>query len=136
MTEADLELPAFPHDFSAGAIVDFWGTVREREGEAEIAGLLYEVHRAMAEHQLRVIAEEAMQRFDLKLAVIHHRIGFVPVGKASLFLRVAAAHRSEAFKAGQWVVDELKKRVPIWKKPKLRAGQRLKNQVAAAETNL
>jgi molybdopterin synthase catalytic subunit len=136
LTEVELELPVFQQDFSAGAIVDFWGTVREREGEAEITGLFYEVHRAMAEHQLRLIAEEAIERFDLKLAIIHHRIGFVPVGEASLFLRVAAAHRSEAFRAGQWVVDELKKSVPIWKEPKFTAGQRLKKRVAAAETNL
>ena len=46
---------------------------------------------------------------------LHHRIGFVGVGETSLFLKVAAAHRGAAFDASQWIVDELKKRVPIWK---------------------
>jgi molybdopterin synthase catalytic subunit len=56
----------------------------------------------------------------LKQIIIHHRIGFVRVGDASLFLRVTAQRRAAAFGASQWVVDELKRRVPIWKRPKFR----------------
>jgi len=74
----------------------------------------------MAEHQLRQIAGEAAEKFPLQLVIIHHRIGFIAVGEPSLFLRVAAPHRSEAFRASQWIVNELKKRVPIWKRPKLK----------------
>lgn len=135
LTEAELELPHGRGDFAAGAVVDFWGTVRALEGGREITGLLYEAQQAMAEHQLRVIAEEAIPRFGLKLAIVHHRIGFVPIGKASLFLRVAAAHRAEAFKASEWIVDELKKRVPIWKEPQFRRSEPRPSQVAAAETH-
>jgi molybdopterin synthase catalytic subunit len=99
-------------------VVDFWGVVRVAEGERNISGIEYEAHPAMATHQLHLIGREAIERFGLKLAVVRHRIGLVPVGKASLFARVAAPHRQEALQAMEWLVDELKKRVPIWKHPK------------------
>jgi len=101
----------------AGAIVNFLGNVRPLENGASIAGLEYEAHREMAEHQLRTVAQEAAKRFDLLAIRLHHRVGYVPRGETSLFLRVGAAHRGAAFAAGQWIVDELKQRVPIWKTP-------------------
>ena len=104
-------------DRAAGAIVDFWGVVRELEDGREIEGIDYEVHAAMAEHQMKLIADAAAQEFPLKRVILHHRIGFVPAGEASLFLRVSAGHRGAAFEASEWIVDELKKKVPIWKKP-------------------
>ena len=104
-------------DVGAGAIVDFWGVVRPIEDCDEIEGIDYEARLEMAEHQLKRIAEQAAERFQLKLVIIHHRIGFVAVGEASLFLRVASPHRGEGFQASQWIVDELKKKVPIWKRP-------------------
>jgi len=72
----------------------------------------------MAEHQLKRIAEQAVARFGLKLVILRHRIGFIAVGEPSLLLRVASPHRSEGFRASQWIVDELKKKVPIWKRPR------------------
>src|SRR5207247_3082724 len=104
----------------AGAVVDFWGVVRPIEGGREIEGIDYEAHREMAEHQLKRIAEQAAERFELKLVIVHHRIGFIAVGEASLFLQVASPHRSEGFRASQWIVDELKKKVPIWKRPRFK----------------
>jgi molybdopterin synthase catalytic subunit len=101
----------------AGAFVDFWGVVRPIEDGREIEGIDYDAHREMAEHQLKQIGEQAAERFGLKLVIIHHRIGFIAVGAPSLFLRVASLHRSEVFRASQWIVDELKKKVPIWKRP-------------------
>jgi molybdopterin synthase catalytic subunit len=105
---------------SAGAVVDFSGVVRPIEDGREIEGIDYEAHCAMAEHQLKRIADQAAERFGLKLVVVHHRIGFIAVGEASLFLRVASPHRSEGFQASQWIVDELKKKVPIWKRPRFK----------------
>lgn len=105
----------------AGAVVDFWGLVRPLEDDQKIDGLDYEAHDEMAEHQLKQIAEQAAQRFGLKKVIIHHRIGFIAVGEASLFLRVAGPHRSESFRASQWIVDELKKKVPIWKRPRFKS---------------
>ena len=101
----------------AGAIVDFWGAVRPIEDGREIEGIDYDAHREMAEHQLKRIAEQAAERFGLKLVIVHHRTGFIAVGEASLFVRVASPHRSEGFRASRWIVDELKKKVPIWKRP-------------------
>ena len=103
-----------------GAVVDFWGVVRPIEDGREIEGIDYETHHEMAEHQLERIAEQAAELFGLKLVIIHHRIGFIAVGEASLFLRVASPHRSEGFRASQWIVDELKKKVPIWKRPRFK----------------
>ena len=104
----------------AGAFVDFWGVVRPMENGREIEGIDYDAHHKMAEHQLKRIAEEAADRFELGLIIVHHRIGFVAAGEASLFLRVASAHRSEGFRGSQWIVDEMKKRVPIWKQPRFK----------------
>jgi molybdopterin synthase catalytic subunit len=117
LTDAPLILPLDSPPAETGAIVDFWGVVRATEGETQIAGLRYEAHREMAEHQLRGVAEECAGAFDLKQLLVHHRIGFVAVGEASLLVRVGSAHRAEAFRASAWIVDELKKRVPIWKHP-------------------
>jgi molybdopterin synthase catalytic subunit len=105
----------------AGAVIDFWGVVRPIEDGREIEGIDYETHREMAEHQLKRIGELAAERFELNRVIIHHRTGFVAVGEASLFLRVASSHRREGFQASQWIVDELKKKVPIWKRPRFRA---------------
>ena len=102
---------------SAGAVIDFWGVVRPVEDGREIEGIDYEAHREMAEHQLKRIAEQAADRFDLKLVIVHHRIGFITVGEASLFVQVASLHRGKGFRATQFIVDELKKSVPIWKRP-------------------
>jgi molybdopterin synthase catalytic subunit len=104
----------------AGAVVDFCGIVRPIEDGREIEGIDYEAHREMAEHQLKRIAEKAADRFGLKGVIVHHRIGFIEVGEPSLFLRVASPHRSEGFRASQWIVDELKKKVPIWKRPRFK----------------
>ena len=118
VTEASLDTPPKAHRGDAGAINDFWGVVRRLEDGREIDGIQYEAHHEMAEHQLRQIADQATEMFRLQLAIIHHRIGFIAVGEPSLFLRVASPHRGEAFRASQWIVDELKKKAPIWKRPR------------------
>ncbi|MGI9087521.1 MAG: molybdenum cofactor biosynthesis protein MoaE [Chthoniobacterales bacterium] len=100
-----------------GAIIDFWGVVRETETGAKIRGIDYEAHRAMAEHQLRRVAEQAEENFDLSQITIQHRLGFVPVGVASLLVRVGSRHRAEAYRASAAIVEELKKHAPIWKHP-------------------
>ena len=107
-------------DLGAGAIVDFWGAVRQLENDGQIDGIDYEAHKAMAEHQMKLIADCAAGKFQLRHVSLRHRIGFVRAGEASLFLRVTAAHRAEAFEASKWIVDELKKKVPIWKKPRFK----------------
>ena len=110
LTEALLKAPENAGDHpEIGGVVDFWGVVR---------GI--EVHREMAEHQLRLVTEIARAKFQLKKVMVHHRVGFVRTGEASLFLQVRAQHRAAAFEAGKWIVDELKKKVPIWKRPRFK----------------
>jgi molybdopterin synthase catalytic subunit len=125
-------LPAFAKGYgaasrtslAAGAIVDFLGVVRELEDGREIEGIDYEAHEAMAEHQMKIIADAAAETFRLNQVLLHHRIGFVRAGEASLFLRVRAQHRAAAFEASQWIVDELKKKVPIWKRARFKTERR------------
>jgi molybdopterin synthase catalytic subunit len=102
---------------AAGASVDFWGVVRTLEDGREISGIEYEAHRTMAQRQMELIAEAARTEFGLEEVALQHRIGFVAAGEASLFLRVASAHRAAALRASSWIVTELKKKVPIWKRP-------------------
>jgi molybdopterin synthase catalytic subunit len=120
VTESPLHALAQNQDADAGAIVDFAGVVRRLENGCEIEGIEYEAHRGMAEHQLKQIAEQAAEKFRVRFVIIHHRIGFIAVGEPSLFMRVASLHRNEAFRASQWIVNELKKKVPIWKRPRFK----------------
>ncbi len=121
VTEAPLEAPPQRQSSDAGAIVDFWGVVRRLEAGREIKGIQYEAHWEMAEHQLKRIAEQAAGEFGLELVLVYHRIGFIAVGEPSLFLRVCSSHRQEGFRASQWIVNELKKKVPIWKRPRFKS---------------
>ena len=135
LTEARLEAPQEDVDLSAGAVVDFWGVVRELEDGREIEGIDYEVHKAMAEHQMIIIADAAAENFRLNQVLLHHRTGFVRAGEASLFLRVSAQHRAAAFEASKWIVDELKKKVPIWKRPRLRQGYGVASAISGEMTS-
>src|SRR6478672_13483046 len=92
LTETPLKTPK-SNTTGAGALVDFLGMVRRLEDGREIEGIEYEAHQEMAEHQLRQIAEQAVEKFRLQLLIIHHRIGFIAVGEPSLFVRVTSLHR-------------------------------------------
>ena len=122
LTQSPLDLPARENDPTAGAIVDFWGIVRGLEEGREITGIEYEAHSPMAEHQMRGLAESAIGKFGLTQVVIRHRIGFVPAAEASIVVRVQSERRSAAFSASQWIMDELKQSVPIWKHPVFKQG--------------
>ena len=117
LTETPLDLPEARNDPGAGAIVVFWGAVRANEDGREISGIEYEAHREMAEHQMRGVAESAAAKFELREILLRHRIGFVPVAQPSVVVRVTSGHRGAAFAASQWIMDELKRVVPIWKHP-------------------
>jgi molybdopterin synthase catalytic subunit len=122
ITQAPLDLPVRENDPEAGAIVDFWGVVRALEAGREITGIEYEAHPLMAEHQMRAIAEIASGKFGLTRVVIRHRIGFVPAAQPSVVVRVESVRRLAAFNANQWIMDELKRTVPIWKHPVFQDG--------------
>ena len=120
VTDAQLHAPENRMDPAAGARVDFWGVVRGSENGRKIDGIDYEAHREMAEYQLKQIAQQAAIEFGLRSVIIHHRIGFIAVGESSLFMRVCSGHREAGFRGSQWIVDELKKKVPIWKRPRFK----------------
>lgn len=115
-------LSGFNPDFSDrdGALVDFLGVVRGVENGQPIDGIEYQAFVEMAEIELKRIAENARKDFMLGLVLVHHRIGFVPAGEPSLFVRVAAPHRDAAFAGCQHIIEQLKARVPIWKHPTYR----------------
>ena len=101
-------------------MVVFWGAVRATEEGREITGIQYEAHLAMAEHQMQLVAENAAKKFDVREIFVRHRIGFVPAAEPSVVVRVASGHRGAAFAASAWIMDELKRVVPIWKHPVLK----------------
>jgi MoaE-MoaD fusion protein len=111
---AEAAVGAVVHD--VGGIVVFWGVVRDREDEKQIHALEYTAYREMAEHQLRQLMAVARRKWPVKRIRIVHRLGIIPVGEASLLVRVEADHRGEAFAAAEFIIDELKQKVPIWKK--------------------
>ncbi len=117
LTDLALELAATDDDPEAGAVVVFWGAVRAMEEGRELTGIEYEAHQAMAEHQMRAVAEGAAAKFGVRDILLHHRIGFVPVAEPSVVVRVTSGHRGAAFDASQWIMNELKRVVPIWKRP-------------------
>ncbi len=102
---------------ASGAVVEFQGIVRDREDGSPIAGIDYECHLSMARVQLERIAGEVASFFQLRELVVLHRIGPVPAGEASLYVRAVSAHRREAFAAAAELIERLKRDVPIWKHP-------------------
>lgn len=100
-----------------GAAVYFSGVVRGQEGADAIVALDYSCFVPMAEHQFQRLFDRLAQRGSVESVRLVHRIGRVPVGESSLWIEVVSAHRAEAFAACQWVIDEMKQVVPIWKKP-------------------
>lgn len=100
----------------AGCVVLFLGTVRERGHNKEVVRLEYEAYAPMAEAELRRIAEELRRRHAILRVAVEHAVGALEPGAASVAVAVAAEHRAPAFAAAADFMDQLKERVPIWKK--------------------
>jgi molybdopterin synthase catalytic subunit len=103
-------------DPKAGAVVLFLGTTREVTGERKTVALDYEAYHEMAERQLEKLEAEARRRWPVIECMIVHRLGRVPPAEASVAIAVSTPHRADAFAAGQWLIDSLKREVPIWKR--------------------
>ena len=119
LTREPLQLPEH-QCCGSGAVVDFFGVVRPLELKKEISGIDYEAHESMALHQLEVIARDTIAKFALDSVIVHHRIGFVGAGEASVAVRTSSRHRGESYLANEWIMDQLKTRVPIWKEPRFK----------------
>jgi molybdopterin synthase catalytic subunit len=100
-----------------GALVCFSGVVRGREGDVSITAIEYEAHEEMARHQFGLIFDAIEQQWPVDSMRVVHRLGLVPVNEPSLWVEVTAPHRAEAFAACQFLIEEMKQKVPIWKKP-------------------
>lgn len=99
-----------------GATVVFDGTVRNNTRGRRTLYLVYEAYEEMALKQMSALAEKAGEDFKIRDVTIVHRLGQLAVGETSVLIAVASAHRAAAFEACRWLIDTLKKTVPIWKK--------------------
>ena len=100
-----------------GAVVNFLGVVRVEEDGKPISAIEYEAFEKMVTHQFNLLFDEMAKRWPIESVHLVHRIGVVKVNEPSLWVEVIAPHRGEAFAACQWLIDEMKRVVPIWKKP-------------------
>jgi molybdopterin synthase catalytic subunit len=99
-----------------GAILLFLGVVREVNDGRGVTGIEYSAYEAMAQRELETIASEAAERFGSSSIAIVHRLGELALEEASVGIAVAHAHRDEAYALSRWTIEELKRRVPIWKR--------------------
>ncbi len=111
------DLMSFVSDERAGAIVMFSGTVRNHSpGRDEVTRLEYEVYDEVVIDKMREVVDEATQRWPILRVAAVHRTGELAVGESAVVVAVSTAHRSDAFPAARYIIDELKTRAPIWKK--------------------
>ncbi|MEX2535124.1 MAG: molybdenum cofactor biosynthesis protein MoaE [Trueperaceae bacterium] len=103
-------------DDSAGAFVFFEGRVRDNAEGRKVQSLAYEVYDVLAEKEGARLLHEALARFPIARAACVHRAGHLSIGDTAVWVGVSGAHRTGAFEACRFIIDELKQRVPIWKK--------------------
>ena len=111
-------------DPSNGAAILFIGTVRNMNDGRAVTGIDYSAYAGMAERELAAIVAEAAARFGTSHLVIEHRVGALGVGDVSVAIAVAHARRGDAYDASRFVIEELKRRVPIWKREHYTDGTR------------
>lgn len=105
-----------------GAVVVFDGIVRNNTRGRPTLYLDYQAYEAMALERMRSLAQQARQRYGIRAVLLAHRLGRLEIGESSVWIAVASAHRGAAFDACRWIIDTLKKTVPIWKKEYFRDG--------------
>ena len=108
---------------SCGAIVTLDGFVRQFTKERETEYLVYEAYQPMALKEMEKLIEQAHEKFEIANVGIVHRLGRLEIGETSVVISVAAPHRRAAFEACEWLIKELKRTVPIWKKEVYRGGE-------------
>ena len=105
----------FVEDPAHGAVDVFIGAVRNHHEGQSVEGITYDVHEALAEKTFIKICTEAQQRWgDIKIYMSHYK-GELPIGGISVIIAVSSAHRAESFEACRYIIEELKKRAPVWK---------------------
>lgn len=107
-----------------GASILFVGTVRNVNDGRAVTGIEYAAYESMAARELESIVNEAASRFGTQQIVVEHRLGQLGLGEASVVIAVSHAHRTAAYDASRFVIEELKRRVPIWKREQYVDGTR------------
>jgi molybdopterin synthase catalytic subunit len=107
-----------------GAAILFVGTVREVNDGRPVTGIEYSAYEGMAARELAAIAGEAAARSGTTDIVVEHRVGRLELGEASVVIAVAHAHRAEAYDASRYIIEQIKRRVPIWKREEYVDGTR------------
>ena len=110
------ELLAKMNTEGCGAVVSFVGLTRETEGDADVLRLEFDAWQDKLTPVLSRLAEEAIEHFGVRSVAMAHRTGSVGPGEPIVAIHVGSPHRKEAFQACEWLIDELKKQAPIWKK--------------------
>ena len=126
VTEEPLSLDAVVAEVAderAGGIATFSGTVRRQSRGREVTRLEYEAYAEMAEEVMAKLAAELEQRYELCAVAIHHRVGVLGIGEASVLIAVSAPHRQDALAACTDAIDALKETVPLWKKEIYEGGE-------------
>lgn len=101
---------------TCGATVTLDGYVRQWTGERETLHLVYEAYEPMALREMERLIKQSLAQFEIESVGIVHRLGRLEIGETSVVISVAAAHRRAAFEACEWLIKELKRTVPVWKK--------------------
>jgi molybdopterin synthase catalytic subunit len=102
-------------DPGSGALVIFYGTVRNENEGRPVSGMTYEAHITLAEKAMQEIEAETLVKFGVRRCRIQHRIGSLQLGEPSVLIVVRGGHRAEAYAASGYAIDEVKQRAPIWK---------------------
>ncbi len=110
-------------DASDGAVVLFLGVVRDHNEGRDVRGIEYEAYQEMAMSVMTDIALEAGESVDTDRIAVVHRTGELEVGEVSLAIAVGSPHREEAYQASRYIIEEIKKRVPVWKKERFADGE-------------
>jgi len=108
---------------AAGAVVFFFGTVRNNTKDRSVERLEYEAYDAMAIKKMQQIVDEARQRWNILQYVVIHRKGLLLINDIAVLIAVSTPHRADAFDACRYIIDTLKETVPIWKKEVFEDGQ-------------
>jgi molybdopterin synthase catalytic subunit len=125
LTEGTIDVAELLAEVAAdgnGGTVVFLGTVRRSVEDGDIEAIEYSAYREMAEPELGRIVDEALARWPGARVVLQHRLGVVPTGEASLVIATSAPHRADAYAASRFVIEETKRRAPIWKKERFASG--------------
>jgi len=110
-------------DRSAGATVLFTGSVREHNNKENVSGIYYEAYEKMARNVLLEIENEVLKKWTIRKFIAIHRIGILKVNEVSVAIAVATEHRQDAFEACKYTINNIKTRIPIWKKELSESGK-------------